>query len=295
MIKTLNARVLGSPVLLASVWMLGALLSLVLLAVSAREMSVELSTIEILFLRSVVSLGLVLALLPRLGWRQLRTEQFGTHLSRNVAHLCGQYAWIYGIAHISLAEVFALEFTTPIWATLIAAVVLGEKITRYRLVALVLGMIGVLLIVRPGFVEIRPATLVVLGSAVAFALAHILTKKLVGRHSALSIIFYMTVIHLLLSAIPALLNWVTPSAQMWPWIVTMALVSISAHFCMAKAFAQADAMVVVPMDFLRLPLAAMVGYVFYNESMAWIVLLGAAVMFGGNLINIVAERRLRST
>jgi drug/metabolite transporter (DMT)-like permease len=280
-----------SPVLRAAGWMMVVLFSLVMLAVSAREMSAEMSTIHILFLRSVVSLGLILVFVTRVGPRQLRTSQPGLHFSRNLAHLVAQYAWIYGIASISLAQVIALEFTTPIWTTVIAIIILGESLNRYRVMSLVLGMAGVLIIVRPGVADIHPATLVVLFSAVCFALAHIQTKQIVVKDSPVCVIFYMTLIHLLLSCVPALWTWEWPSASMWPWICTMAVVSITAHFSMAKAFALADAMVVVPMDFLRLPLAALVGYLVYAESMEFLVLVGAAIMFSGNLINIVAERR----
>ncbi len=280
-----------SPVLRAAAWMMVVLFSLVMLAVSAREMSAEMSTIQILFLRSVVSLALIMLFVSRLDLKQLRTRQPGLHFSRNLAHLVAQYAWIYGIASISLAQVIALEFTTPIWTTIIAIIILGETLNRYRVMSLILGMAGVLLIVRPGVAEIHPATLVVLFSAICFALAHIQTKQLVVNDSPVCVIFYMTLIHLLLSIVPALWDWQWPSAAMWPWVCTMAVVSITAHFSMAKAFALADAMVVVPMDFLRLPLAATVGFLVYGESMEFLVLVGAAMMFSGNLLNILAERR----
>ena len=279
--------------LLAACWMGGALLSLMALAVSARELSAGLDTFQILFLRSLASLLMVALLLRPRGWRRLRSAHPGTHLLRNGAHLTAQYGWIYGIASISLAEVFALEFTAPIWGALIAALLLGERFSRYRLLSLVLGMGGVLIMLRPGFTEIHPAIFVVLGSAFLFALAHVLTKKLVAKETPLAIIFYMSLIHLLLSALPAVLVWTPVPAALWPWVGLMALVSITAHFSLARAFALADAMVVIPLDFLRLPLAAVVGYLFYSEGLDWWVMLGALVMFGGNFINIAAERRRR--
>src|SRR5690554_1542877 len=121
-----------SPVIVAALWMLGALVSLILLAVSARELRENMGTYEILFLRSAASLLLVLPLLGRRGVRQLRSAQLGTHLVRNGAHLAAQYAWITGLVSLSLAQVFALEFTGPLWAALIAVVLLGERLTRWR-------------------------------------------------------------------------------------------------------------------------------------------------------------------
>lgn len=280
-----------SPVLIAALWMLGALMSLIMLAVSARQLAAHMGIFEILFLRSAASLVLVLPLLRRRGLGQLRSLSLGTHLVRNTAHLGAQFAWITGLASLSLAEVFALEFTGPIWAALIAAFLLGERLTRFRVLSLAMGMIGVLVMVRPGFNEIHPAIFVVLASAVLFALANVLTKKLVVRDSPLSIIFWMTAMHLVMSAAPAALNWTPPTLADLPWVLAMAVVSITAHFCLSKAFAQADAMVVAPLDFLRLPLAAVVGWVLYQEGLDWFVMLGALVMFTGNLVNLWAERR----
>src|SRR5690606_24987654 len=138
----------------------------------------------------------------------------------------------------------------------------GERLNRYRLLALVLGMAGVLIMLRPGVEEIRPGVLVVLVSAFGFALANTLTKKIVLQDSPLNVIFWMTLIHLVVSALPAVLVWTPVAAVAWPWVLVMALVSISAHFCMSRAFALADAMIVQPLDFLRLPLAALIGFLF---------------------------------
>lgn len=286
-----QARDSRSPVVVAALWMLGALVSLILLAVSARELRENMGIYEILFLRSVASLLLVLPLLRSRGIQQLRSAQLGTHLVRNGAHLAAQYAWITGLVSLSLAQVFALEFTSPIWAALIAAVLLGERLTRWRVLSLACGMAGVLIMVRPGFTQVEPAILVVLVSAFLFALANVLTKKIVVQETPVAIIFHMCWMHLVLSVVPAMLEWTTPTLADLPWLAVMAVVSITAHYCLSKAFSQADAMVVAPLDFLRLPLAAVVGYLFYSEGMDWFVMLGAAVMFSGNLLNLRAERR----
>ena len=185
----------------------------------------------------------------------------------------------------------AIEFTTPIWTALLAWLLLGEKLTQPRTIALVFGMAGLLLILRPGMTVIQPAALAVLAGAIGYALSYIQTKSLTRTDSALCILFYMTLIQLPFGMIPSLIDWKTPALSSMPWIVLVGVTAMSAHYCMARAFQLADATVVVPMDFLRLPLIALVGYLFYQEHIDLFVLAGAALMLCGNLVNIAAERR----
>ena len=271
--------------------MSGALLSFMTMAIGARELAGALGTFEILFFRSVIGLIAVSLLLGRRGWHQISTTKLGLHVVRNCAHFGGQYGWFYGIAFIPLAEVFAIEFTVPVWTALLAALLLGERITRARIVAIALGIAGVWLILRPGSAVVHPAAIAVLLSAVGYALSHTLTKRLAGTDTPLAILFYMTIIQLPLGLIPALTNWVSPPPLAWPWLIAVGLTALSAHYCMARAFRLADATVVVPMDFLRLPLAAVIGFLFYAESIEAWVFAGALVILAGSLINIRAERR----
>jgi drug/metabolite transporter (DMT)-like permease len=242
--------------------------------------------------RNAVSFILLCFLLQASGWGQLRTKQPGVHLVRAVSHLVAQYAWIFGIAAIPITEVFALEFTGPVWSVIIASVLLGEKINRFRVLTLVMGVIGVLVILRPGFRDPDPVMFIVIFSALCFALANVLTKKLVTGNSPLNIIFYVCVIQFLITLVPTTRVWVTPVPVEWFWMSVMGVVSITAHYSFARAFAYADAMVVIPMDFLRLPLAAILGWILYRESLDIFVVAGALIMFGGNFINILAEKKL---
>ena len=193
----------------------------------------------------------------------------------------------------SFRDIWVYLAATPLLGltlTLIAYL-LGERITRARIIAIALGIAGVWLILRPGAAVVHPAAIAVLLSAVGYALSHTLTKKLAGTDTPLAILFYMTIIQLPLGLIPSLANWVAPPAMAWPWLIAVGLSALSAHYCMARAFRLADATVVVPMDFLRLPLAAVIGFLFYAETIEWWVLAGAVVIFAGSLINIRAERR----
>ncbi len=279
------------PALVAAFWMTGALFSFMAMAVSGRELSQDLTTFQILFFRSLIGVLLIGALVARSGWAQLKTKRTGGHLMRNIAHFGGQYGWFYGLAFIPLAEVIAIEFTTPIWTALLAWMLLGERLTLPRLTALVFGISGLLLILRPGMGSLHPAALAVLAGAVGYAISYIQTKSLSATETPLCILFYMTMMQLPFGLVPSLLDWKTPELHTLPWILLVAVTAMSAHYCMARAFKLADATVVVPMDFMRLPLIAVVGYLFYEEVIDLPVALGAGLMLAGNLINIRAEQR----
>ncbi|MBV0931856.1 DMT family transporter [Marinobacterium sp. A346] len=273
--------------------MTGALFSFMAMAISGRELSADFTTYQILFFRSLVGVLLIAALIStsRPGWLQVHTQRRGAHLLRNIAHFGGQYGWFYGLAFIPLAEVIAIEFTTPVWTALLACLLLGERLTAPRLAALVLGVAGLLLILRPGSGTLQPAALAVMAGAIGYALSYIQTKSLSATETPLCILFYMTLIQLPFGMVPSLLHWQTPPLHALPWIVLVSITAMSAHYCMARAFRLADATVVVPMDFMRLPLIALVGYLFYDELIDWPVALGALMMLAGNLINIRAEQR----
>jgi drug/metabolite transporter (DMT)-like permease len=278
------------PAVLASFWMMGTLVSFMAMAVGGRGLK-HLGTFEILFFRSSIGLLIVLALLARFGWRHARTTRPGLQVLRNIAHYGGQFGWFTGIALIPLAEVFAIEFTQPIWIALLAAVFLGERLTRPRLLAIVLGFIGMLIILRPGFAAILPGHLAVIGAALGYAISLTLTRNLARVDGPLAVLFYMTVVQLPLGLVPALFDWVPPAARDWPWLVVVGVTALSAHYCIARAMKLADATVVVPMDFLRMPLIAAVGYLWYDEGIDWFVMTGALVMLFGNYQNIRAESR----
>lgn len=282
-----------SPTVTAALWMIGALLSFMMMAIGGRELAGKLTTFQILFFRSLIGLVVISAVLWRAGWHHIKTEKLGLHLLRNIAHYGGQYGWFYGLGFIPLAEVFAIEFTLPVWVAILAVLILGEKLTRPRIIAIVLGLIGLLIILRPGVQVVQPAALAVLAAAVGYALSHVLTKKITNTDSALSVVFYMTLIQLPFGLIPSLFAWQTPQGEMWLWLVVVGVGALTAHYCMSQAFKLADATVVVPMDFLRLPLIALVGVIFYSEALDWLVLVGGGVMLAGNWWNIWAEQRRR--
>ena len=280
-----------SHAVIAALWMSGTLFSFMAMAIGGRQLSGHLTTFQILFFRSLIGLLIIGFLVWRTNWQQIYTKHFKIHALRNVAHFGGQFGWFYGIAFIPLAEVFALEFTVPVWTAVLATILLGEQITRARVTAITFGVVGVILILRPGLAVVNPASLAVLGSALAYAFSHTLTRKLAQIDTPLTILFYMTLIQLPLGLVTSIFDWTTPTVAMLPWIMVVGVSALSGHYCMARALALADAIVVVPMDFLRLPLIATIGVAIYGEPLNWLVLAGGSVMFAGNLINIRAEQK----
>jgi drug/metabolite transporter (DMT)-like permease len=266
--------------------MFGAILSFSTMAVAGRELSGELTTFQILFFRSLAGFVLMVVVLGRAGWRHIRTRFFRIHLLRNVAHYGGQYGWFYGIAMIPLAEVFALEFTMPIWTALLAAIILGERISKQRKLAIAIGFAGVLVMLRPGIAVVSPVALIVLAAAFAYAFSHTLTKRLSATDSPLAILFWTTAVQLPLAFVPAVADWSWPSLQLWPWVFGVGAAALSAHYCLTRAFMLEDASVIMPIDFLRLPFIAVIGYLLYGEPLELWVFVGAAIVFAGSWLNL---------
>lgn len=279
------------PVIHASLWMTGTLFSFAAMAVAGRQLSTDLTTFQILFFRSLVGLAIIGILAIKTGRATLATKNFSLHLARNIAHFGGQFGWFYGIAYISLAEVFAIEFTLPVWTAVLAVILLKERITRPRVAAICMGLVGMLIILRPGMGVMSTASLAVLIGAVCYALSHTLTKKITLTDTPLSILFYMTMIQLPMGLVLSLNQWQTPGPRLYFWIFLVGITALSGHYCMARALKVAPATVVVPLDFLRLPLIAFVGFLFYNEPLDVFVFAGGLIMLTGNFINIRAEQK----
>jgi drug/metabolite transporter (DMT)-like permease len=268
----------------------GAVLSFCVMAISARQLLSHMGTFEVLFFRTFFSLALVLPMAWRTGFGTLRTRRFGTHLWRNLFHLGGQAAWVYSLGILPLATVFAIEFTMPLWLAVLAVAFLGERMTGPRLLMLGLGLMGVLIILRPGFEVVHPAALVMLAGSLAFAIQMVATKRLAATDSPLAVLFWMSVIQTPIALAAALPGWSVPVTSDVPFIVAIACGHFSAHYCLTRAMKLADATVVVPVDFLRLPLIAVVGALFYAERLDPAVFVGAALMFAGTYFSISRER-----
>jgi len=281
------------PVVRAVLWMGGTVVSFLLMMVSARELVGTLSTFEILAFRSGVALLVLLPIVLRQGPARMATKHFGMHVTRNVFHLGGQFTWVIGVTWLPLAQVTALEFTTPLWTALLAVIFLKEELNRYRVIAVGLGLAGILIILRPGIGIISSEALIVLVGMIGYAISHVATKQLTRTESVLQIVFHMQAIQLPLALIPALFYWTQPEWRDAPWLIFIGVTALSAHYCMTRAMMLADVTVILPVDFLRLPCMAVIAWFVYAEAIDPMVLLGAAVIFGGNYYSVRGEIRMR--
>ncbi|RBO90931.1 DMT family transporter [Pseudochrobactrum asaccharolyticum] len=271
----------------AATWMMASVLLILLMSISGRAVTRTLDVFQLMEMRSVIAMFMLLPFVYREGGiRAMRTSILPTHIGRNVVHYVGQYAWLMGLTLIPLAQVISIEFTAPIWAAFLAAIFLNERLTWQKGAVILFGLAGVALIVRPGVAPLNLGHLITLGAAFAFAISFISTKALTRSDSATKIIFWMLVIQSIIGIVPALNVWIWPSALMWPWLFLFAFAGSFAHFCMAKALAHADATVVMPMDYLRVPLSALVGYLLYAEVIDSFTAVGAGLILVGNLFNL---------
>jgi drug/metabolite transporter (DMT)-like permease len=271
----------------AAFWMALSITSFLGMSVAGRATTAELNVFQVLELRSVIGFFVLLPLvLTSGGFAAMLTQRPLAHIARNVVHYTGQAAWLYALTLIPLAVLISIEFTTPIWTAILAVTFLGERLSRPKLAAVVLGLIGVVVIVRPGVGSIDPGHLVVLGAAVCFGISLVLVKSLTRTDSVVRIIFWMLIIQSAVGLIPALYVWRTPSLELWPWILLIAFTGMSSHFCMARALTYADATVISPMDFLRVPLSALVGWLLYQEQIDAFTAGGALLILMGNLLNL---------
>lgn len=271
----------------AAAWMVASVLSILLMSVSGRIITRELDVFQAMEMRSLIAVFMLLPLVYRDGGiRAMRTSILPRHIGRNFAHYVGQCAWLKGLTLIPLAQVISIEFTAPIWVAFLAAIFLNERLTWRNGVVILFALVGVALIVRPGVVPLNPGHLITLGAAVMFAISFISTKTLTRSDSATKILFWMLVIQSIIGIVPALTVWHWPSASTWPWIFLFAFAGSFSHFCMAKALACAKATVVMPMDYLRVPLSAVLGYLLYNEAIDAFTAVGAGLILVSNLFNL---------
>jgi len=275
-------------------WMTGAIVSFTVMAIAGRAVSLELDTFEIMLFRSLIGVVIVVTLASAAGTlRQVTTRSLTVHLLRNVSHFAGQNFWFYSITVIPLAQVFALEFTMPLWAMVLSALVLGEKLTANRIAAAVAGFIGILIVTRPAAQGLEFGQLTAALAAIGFAGSAVFTRLLTRTETITCILFWLTVMQAALGLICAGYDGdiALPSAESWPWVTAIAIAGLVAHFCMTKALSLAPASIVTPIDFARLPVIALVGMLLYAEPLDAMVLLGAVIIFAANYLNIRFEMR----
>lgn len=274
---------------LAAIWMLGAVVSFTCMAVAGRYTASELDTFELMMYRSFLGIILVTSVAWARGTlSQISTDRMGLHVVRNILHFTGQNLWFFAITVIPLAQVIALEFTTPIWVILLAPIFLGETLTRTKIAAASLGFIGILIVARPEFGQINSGVLAGAACAVGFAGAMICTKVLTRTTTVTCILFWLVVLQSVFGILTA--SWdgdvAVPSIRILPWVAVVSVGGLVAHLSITMALTYAPASIVGPVDFIRLPVVAAVGMIVFQEPLEIIILLGAGFILLGNYINL---------
>jgi len=275
--------------------MIGALTSFCLMAIGARELNGQIGIFQILFFRSIVGL---LVLVPILLLSNASSKRGGVlfpkrielHVVRNLFHFAGQYGWFLGIGLLPLATVFAIEFTVPFWTIIISYLFLKESITVKKVIAVLLGILGVIVIVQPNSEGANYASLIVLGAAICYAFSHVSTKSLSNTESPLTIIFMMCLIQAPLGLFLFIEGWTAPLGIQWLWLIIIGVTALSAHYCMTKAMQHAEVTFVVTMDMFRLPLISIIGVLLYSESFSIALVVGIVLIMAGNSLNIYSKK-----
>ena len=271
----------------AALWMSGWLSLMLVIAVAGRQALAELGVFQLLELRSLIGFVLLWPLVHAAGGlRAMGTARLREHVLRNLVHYAAQYCWFAALLLIPLAQVVAIEFTMPIWSAVLAVALLGERMNRAKWVAIALGLAGVLVIVRPAAAALDVGQLIALAASVGFAASVVMVKSLTRTDAAVKISFWMLVVQSVLGIVPALQGWIWPSAAVWGWVVVVAFCGVYSHYCFARAMQHAPATVLVPMDFLRVPLTALAGWAIYAERVDALTIVGVVLILAGNLLNL---------
>lgn len=278
----------------AALWMLGAVGSFALMAVAGRHILAVFNTFDLMLYRSLIGFVLVAAIVWRSpgGFARIRSRRPASHVRRNLFHYAGQNLWFFAVAAIPLSQLVALEFTNPLWVTLLAPALLGERLTARGIAAALVGSLGVLIVARPGHAPLEAGHGAALAAAVCFALNTIYTREIRSVDSVLCVLFWMTLSQGAMSLVLSLAfgGVPLPDAALVPWLGIVGLTGLSAHYSLTSALGHAPATIVAPMEFIRLPVMAFLGAWLYGEDLGLAVFVGAVVILLGNLLNLGTAR-----
>lgn len=285
----------ATPAFRAALWMMGAIVGFTSMAFAGRVVMGELDTFELMLFRSLVGIVIVFVVAHFAGTlHQISRNKFGLQIIRNISHFTGQNFWFYAITVAPMAQVVAIEFTSPLWVLLMAPLVLGEKLTPARLLTAAVGFVGILIIARPGVNEVNIGIICAAISAIGFAGSAVFTKLLTRTESITSILAFLTVTQAVFGLVCAGIDGhiTLPSLALIPWVVIVGCAGLLAHFCLTKALTIAPAAIVMPLDFARLPTVAILAMLIYAEPLDIWVFIGAAVIFTCNYLNVLRESRM---
>lgn len=255
-----------------------------------RYLGADLSTATLFFFRNLVGFLTVVPLLMKIGPSMFKTHRFPLHALRAFVALTGGFAAFYAVSRAPLASVTAITYAAPIFASLFAMVVFREGISWHRIGVLPVGFIGVLMVLRPSF-DIEFAGMVgALIATVTTAIAFLAVKSLSSTERSETVVAYPFLMILPVSAVLVYLDWTMPTAGQMPLVILMGLGIAASQYCMVKAFALADASAVLPIDFMRLVMAAAIGVLFFGDMLDGEVLVGAALILAATVYTARREK-----
>jgi drug/metabolite transporter (DMT)-like permease len=257
-----------------------------------RAVSTDIHTFEVVFFRNLFGLVAMLPLLSGVGLGMFRARSPGRLMLMSIWHVLGMICYFLAIAYLPLAEVTALAFSKPLFTTIGAALVLHEIVRARRWSAVALGFIGVLIVLQPGAQAISPYAALVLLSAVTGAVATLLIKRLTATEPVSTIVWYQALFATVLALPPCLLHWRMPDADGWLLLIAIGILGTLSWLTQTRAYFLIDASAVVPFEFLRLPLAALVAYLWFAEVPSVWTWLGGALIFGATVYITEREARL---
>jgi drug/metabolite transporter (DMT)-like permease len=251
------------------------------MAVVIRLASAQLHPFEIAFFRNLFGLMFALPLLLKHGPGLLKTSKLPLYLFRSTIGIVSMLCGFWAIVNLPLAQAVSLSYSTPLFVTIGAVLVLGEVVRARRWTAVALGFVGVILIVQPGS-AFSPGVLVALLAAALSAAVAISIKFLSRTEKPDAIVLYTTLLWVPLSLLPALWVWENPEGMTWLWIVLAGFFGTAGHMCWARALKLGDASMLTPISFLQVPIVATAGYVLFDERLDVWIGVGAGVIFAAN-------------
>ncbi|MBD9369062.1 DMT family transporter [Xanthomonas sp. XNM01] len=266
----------------AALLMLGSTAFFAMMVIAIRLASESLHTFEVAFFRNLFGLVAALPLLLRHGPGLLRTTQFPRYIFRCLIGVCSMIAGFWAIGHLPLAQAISLSYSTPLFATIAAAALLGEQVRVRRWAAVALGFAGVLLIVRPGTTGFSTGTMIALLAALLSSLVAIQIKQLSATEPADRIVLYTTLLWVPMSLLPALSVWQWPQGIVWLWLAAAGLFGTGGHMLWTRALKLGEVSALTPIGFMQLPIVAVLAWLLFDEAIDRWTLAGALVIFGAN-------------
>ncbi len=283
------AWIAGQPgAVRGTLWMVLAAALFTGMPIAVRMLSDHMGPAEIIFFRSVLGMAFMAPYFMWTGKRPLRTNVVKLHVQRSAINFVGMVLWFYALALIPLGQAVALHFTMPLFIVILAALFLGEHVGPGRWAATAAGFAGVVIVLRPGAVEIGLPALAVLGSAALYGVAVTTIKVLTRTESAAVITFYSHLIMVVLASVPTVVWWGAPRLDDVPYLLLLAVCGTLAPFAVTRALRVMDASVAAPLDFLRLPFTGLAGFVLFAEIPDRWTVVGALVIIGA--ISFLARR-----